>query len=85
MRRCAVRVDDRDRYPGLSARAVYGDDYSFCLCFPSSAIGLLPLLIAKTPLRNSLLSAAIPGDELVVTVGDASLSWFSPPSLSRWR
>jgi hypothetical protein len=48
-----------------------------------AAIGLLPLLIAKTPLRNSILSAAIPGDDLLVTVGEASLSWFSTPSLSR--
>jgi hypothetical protein len=48
-----------------------------------AAIGLLPLLVAKTPLRDSVLSAAIPGDIVKVTVGDASLSWFSAPSLSR--
>jgi hypothetical protein len=48
-----------------------------------AAIGLLPLLIAKTPLRNSILSAAIPGDDLIVIVDEASLNWFSAPSLSR--
>ena len=45
-------------------------------------IALLPLVIAKTPLRNILLSAAIPNNALRVTVRDASLSWFSGPSLS---
>src|SRR5687768_2385011 len=48
-----------------------------------AALGLLPLLVAKTSLRDTVFSAAIPGDDLIVTVGDASLSWFSTPSLAR--
>jgi hypothetical protein len=42
----------------------------------------LPFLVAKTPLRNSLLSAALGDDRLRVSVGDASLSWFNGPALS---
>ncbi len=45
-------------------------------------IALLPLIVAKTPLRNVLLSMALPQDTLRVTIGNASLSWISGPSLS---
>src|SRR3954467_12697582 len=45
-------------------------------------IGVLPIIIAKTPLRNVLLSTAIPRDSVKVTIGDASLNWFGSPSLS---
>ncbi len=46
------------------------------------AIAALPYLVAKTPLRNVLLSAAVPNGALRVTSRDASLSWFSAPSLT---
>src|SRR5215212_6616886 len=45
-------------------------------------IGLLPIIVAKTPLRNVLLSSALPRDSVTVTIGDASLNWFGSPSLS---
>lgn len=45
-------------------------------------IALLPTIIAKTPLRNSLLSAAIPGNSIHASIGGASLSWISGPALS---
>ena len=45
-------------------------------------VALLPVLVTKTPLRNMLLSAALPADDVRVTVGAASLSWFSGPELS---
>src|SRR4029079_8664 len=45
-------------------------------------VGLLPIIVAKTPLRGLLLSSALPRDTVSVTIGDASLSWFSSPSLS---
>jgi hypothetical protein len=45
-------------------------------------VGLLPLIVAKTPLRNVLLSSALPRDSIRVTIGDASLNWFGSPSLS---
>jgi len=44
--------------------------------------GVLPIIVAKTPLRGVLLSSALPRDSVSVTIGDASLSWFSSPSLS---
>jgi hypothetical protein len=47
-----------------------------------AAVGLLPLLVAKTPLRDRVLSAAVRGDDLRVSVDDASLSWFSGPAVS---
>jgi translocation and assembly module TamB len=45
-------------------------------------VALLPMLVAKTPLRNVLLSAVLPKNSVQVTIGDASLGWFSPPSVS---
>ncbi|HEX4415772.1 MAG TPA: hypothetical protein VH107_19230, partial [Lacipirellulaceae bacterium] len=45
-------------------------------------IALLPTIIAKTPLRNSLLSAAIPGNSIHASISGASLSWISGPALS---
>jgi hypothetical protein len=46
-------------------------------------VALLPTLVATTPLRNMLVAAAVPGDQVRVTVGEASLGWFSEPVLSR--
>lgn len=46
------------------------------------AVALLPIIVAKTPLRNVLLSMALPKDTVSVTIGDASLSWITSPSLS---
>lgn len=46
------------------------------------AVALLPLLVAKTPLRNTLLSKAVPGGAVRVSAAGASLSWISGPSLS---
>jgi translocation and assembly module TamB len=48
-----------------------------CLTLIAVAIALLPLVVANTPLRNVILSAAVPGDGLQVTVIQASLGWFS--------
>src|SRR5262245_45890937 len=45
-------------------------------------VALAPYIVAKTPLRNALLSRAIPGDALRVNTNDASFSWTSGPSLS---
>ncbi len=45
-------------------------------------VALLPLLVAKTPLLNVVLSAALPSDAIRVTAREASLSWISGPSLS---
>src|SRR4029079_6979576 len=45
-------------------------------------VGVLPIIVAKTPLRNTLISSALPRDTVTVTIGDASLNWFGGPSLS---
>ena len=45
-------------------------------------IAILPMLVAKTPLRNVILSAVLPKNSVQVSIGDASLGWFSPPSVS---
>src|SRR5262245_4329018 len=45
-------------------------------------IGVLPIIVAKTPLRNVLVSSVLPKDSVHVTIGDASLNWFGSPSLS---
>src|SRR4051812_21120575 len=45
-------------------------------------VALLPTIIAKTPLRNTLLSALLPNDDVRISVGDASLSWISGPAFS---
>src|SRR5688500_11345294 len=46
------------------------------------AVAVLPLVVAKTSLRNTLLSKAVPGGAVRLTANDASLSWISGPSLS---
>ena len=46
------------------------------------AVALLPIIVAKTPLRNLLISMVLPKDTLRVSIGDASLSWIGTPSLS---
>src|SRR5262249_33939222 len=43
-------------------------------------VGLLPIIVAKTYLRNVILSRILPSDAVRVTIGDASLSWISNPS-----
>ncbi len=43
---------------------------------------MLPIIVAKTPLRHMLLSRLIPSDTVRVNIGDASLNWFGAPSLS---
>jgi hypothetical protein len=48
----------------------------------AALLALLPFLVAKTPLRNSIVTAALPSDQVRVSIGDASLSWFSGPALS---
>ncbi|MCI0492010.1 MAG: hypothetical protein L0Z07_03630 [Planctomycetes bacterium] len=48
----------------------------------TAGVAVLPTLVAKTPLRNSVLSAVMPSDVIRASVGDASLGWLSPPSLS---
>lgn len=45
-------------------------------------VALLPMIVAKTPLRNVLLSAAVPSNAIRVSIGGASLSWISSPSTS---
>src|SRR5215831_9362546 len=45
-------------------------------------VGVLPIIVAKTPLRNVLLSSVLPKDSVHVTIGDASLNWFGSPSVS---
>jgi hypothetical protein len=46
-------------------------------------IALLPTIVAKTPLRNAVISAALPTREVRVSVGMASLGWFTPPSVGQ--
>jgi len=46
------------------------------------AVALLPLIVAKTSLRNTLLSKAVPGGAVQITAAGASLSWIRGPSLS---
>jgi translocation and assembly module TamB len=48
----------------------------------AGAVAALPTIVAKTPLRNTLLAYALPAGSLRVTVADASLGWLSAPSLS---
>ena len=50
--------------------------------FVAVIVALLPTLVAKTPLRNVILSAVLPKNSVQVAIGDASLGWFSPPSVS---
>jgi translocation and assembly module TamB len=45
------------------------------------AIAVLPTVIAKTSLRNVLLSRAVPGGAVRVSAADALLSWVSAPVL----
>ena len=52
------------------------------LALVAAVVALLPTIIAKTPLRNSLLSAVVPGNSVHVSIGSASLSWISGPALS---
>jgi translocation and assembly module TamB len=45
-------------------------------------VALLPLLVANTRLRDAVLSAALPADDVRVTAAGASLGWFSAQSLN---
>jgi hypothetical protein len=53
----------------------------FVLVLLVAAVALLPKIVAKTSLRNLLLSKAVPGGALRVAATDASLSWVAGPSL----
>ncbi len=52
------------------------------LALVAAVVALLPTIIAKTPLRNTLLSAVVPDNAVHVSIGSASLSWISGPALS---
>jgi hypothetical protein len=52
------------------------------LALTAAVLALLPFLVAKTPLRDALFTAALPSDQIRVSIGDASLSWFSGPVLT---
>jgi hypothetical protein len=54
----------------------------FMLVALVALVAALPTIVAKSPLRNTLLGYAIPDGALRVTVADASLGWFSPPAAS---
>lgn len=45
-------------------------------------VALLPMIVAKTPLLNAVVSAATPSDAIHITVGGASLGWLSSPALT---
>lgn len=45
-------------------------------------VAALPTIVAKTPLRNTLLSYAVPEGTLQITLADASLGWFSAPAVA---
>src|SRR4051812_13915553 len=47
-----------------------------------AGIGVLPTIIVKTHLRNALVAMALPNDAIRITIGSASVSWFSNPSIS---
>ncbi|HEY3395359.1 MAG TPA: hypothetical protein VGK58_21840 [Lacipirellulaceae bacterium] len=47
-----------------------------------AVVALLPLLVANTRLRDAVLSAALPADDVRVTAAGASLGWFSAQSLN---
>src|SRR5689334_14333129 len=43
-------------------------------------VAALPTIVAKTPLRNSLIASALPAGSVRVSVADASLGWLSAPA-----
>jgi translocation and assembly module TamB len=49
-------------------------------------VAALPMLVSKTPLRNVILSAVLPkvlpNGGVQVAIGDLSLGWLSPPTIS---
>ena len=46
-------------------------------------IALLPTIVAQTPLRNVVISALLPTNDIRVSVGSASFGWFTPPSVGQ--
>ena len=55
----------------------------FFLVLLALFVAFLPVLVTKTPLRDAVVAAAMPGGALRVTIGEASLGWFSGLSLSQ--
>jgi hypothetical protein len=53
------------------------------LLFAVALVVFLPTIVAKSPLRNVVLSAALPTKALRVSVGNATLGWFTRPSLDQ--
>ena len=49
------------------------------------AVFFLPTIVAKTPLRDMLISWFMPSDRVSLAIGDVSLGWFSPPVLTDVR
>lgn len=45
-------------------------------------VALLPTIVAKTPLRNAILAYFLPSDGPRISVGEATLGWFTAPSLA---
>ncbi|HEX5470303.1 MAG TPA: hypothetical protein VFW73_00360 [Lacipirellulaceae bacterium] len=52
------------------------------LALLATVIALFPVLLAKTPLGNMLLSMVLPKDAVRINIGEMSLSWISNPTLS---
>jgi hypothetical protein len=82
--------DARRRRKGRGSDADFGRNTSrrrggrrrllILLIVLGAVVALLPTIVVKTPLRDVLLSRLLPADSLQVTIGDASLGWFTPLS-----
>lgn len=77
----ALSFHKRSLYPRLRAGGTRRKLLVF-LVLVVGAVFVLPYIIAKTTLRNALLSNAVPNGIVRLSASDASLSWISPPSLS---
>jgi hypothetical protein len=70
------RAKQAKRQPGKRGKLLV------LLMLAAIIVGLLPKIVAKTPLLNAALAATMPTNQLRMAAGGASLGWFTAPSLS---
>src|SRR4051812_20043255 len=71
--RAGRRPAHRVRFGGIRRKLLIG------LVLLVALVAVLPIVIAKTHLRNLLVAMGLPNNAIRVTIGSASLSWTSNP------
>jgi len=79
---CDIELDCRPALPRPRRRGGVRRKLLIFLALLVGVVALLPMIIAKTPLLNIVVTQVTPSDVIRISIGGASLSWIRGPSLT---